>query len=157
MLRTSDQSSQNIARNVLHGADGFLLEPFSVDVLTEITRLATQIKKDRSRGREKKAVAILVDDVIAHIDLIACMLSFSMNVQNAMKKLREKCIGFNELKAESLDVFFETVAEKFEAAKLPQISSIIKGYVGSSERLRKKFEAKMLAELQKSQSPDSGE
>ena len=75
VLKTDDQDSNTVAQNVLIGADGFLLEPYSVDNLVEITELAARVKQERSLEREQAALKFLVEDVIKQVDRVAFIKS----------------------------------------------------------------------------------
>ena len=51
LLLEGRRNSVEIARTLLDGADALLLEPYSVESLHAISRLAEKIKKERSRMR----------------------------------------------------------------------------------------------------------
>lgn len=146
VLKTDDQDSNTVAQNVLIGADGFLLEPYSVDNLVEIAQLAARVKRERSLEREQTALKFLVDDVIKQIDRVAFIKSCGFDVGRNLKKLKEMCQVFNDLQSESQEVYFEIAIEQFINAPLPPVPD--KNYKGVSERVRKRMEAKLIEEME---------
>jgi len=146
VLKTDDQDSNTVAKNVLIGADGFLLEPYSVDNLVEITQLAARVKKERSLEREQAALKFLVLDVMKQIDRVAYIKTCGFDVGRNLKKLKEMCAVFTDLQGESKEVYYELAVSLFGNAPLPQFQA--KNYKGVSDRVRKKMEAKILAEME---------
>ncbi|MBN8549035.1 MAG: hypothetical protein J0M12_06950 [Deltaproteobacteria bacterium] len=139
----------SIAQNVIGGADGMLFEPYSVDYLYEITNLASRVKKERSTAREKAAISMLVQDLIAQVDQLAYLKSCSMDTSRAFKKMRDSSNFIQTLSPESLQVYYELAVNAFEAAPLPTDISKYKKYGGVSDRIKKRMEKKVVAELEK--------
>jgi hypothetical protein len=71
VLETKDQDGQSLTGGLIEGADGFLLEPFSVESLIETAQLAIAIKKRRQDARERAIVSLLITDALKHLDLVA--------------------------------------------------------------------------------------
>lgn len=147
-LKVGDQDTATVAKTVLYGADGFLCEPFSVDNVVEITHLSARVKKERAAAREKFAITLLVDDIMAQIDEIATFLTNLLDVGGLMKKFRVKCSVLRSMKPESLEVYHETFVEKLEKTPVPRPRRPeLQGklYRGSSERVKKKLGEKLSA------------
>lgn len=152
VLQTADQDSNTVAQNVLIGADGFLLEPYSVDNLVEITALADRVKRERSMEREQAALKFLVEDVIKQVDRVAFIKSCGFDVGRNLKKLKDMCSVFYDLQSESKEVYYEIAIDLFMNAPLPVTPQ--KNYKGVSDRVKKKMEAKLLAEMEEQERAD---
>src|SRR5262249_29916576 len=134
IMKSTDQSSSTVASNVLIGADGFLLEPYSVDSLMEITRLADRIKKERSQAREVAAMKFLLGDVSNRIDAIAYLKSLGRDVARHIKKMADASQFIKNLSPESTQIYNDAIVETFQAAQPPKFASE-KQYSGPSARI----------------------
>ena len=70
VLGGSGQDSSTVASSVMSGFDGCLFEPFSVDMLLEITEIAARVRKERSRAREEAALRLLMTDLMNQIGVV---------------------------------------------------------------------------------------
>ena len=154
VLRTDDQQADSVAKNVLGGTDGFLLEPYSVDQLVEITELAARVRKERSQEREAAALRFLINDVIKQIDRVWFLKSSGFDVGRSLKKLKDMCKVFDSLDNETRELYFEIVVNAFETVPVPQPPS--KQYKGVSERVRLRMEKKILADIEAEESEAKG-
>ena len=145
VLRTDDQQAESVAKNVLGGTDGFLLEPYSVDQLVEITELAARVRKERSQEREAAALRFLINDVIKQIDRVWFLKASGFDVGRSFKKLKDMCTVFQTLDKETCELYYEIVVNAFEAVPIPQPPA--KHYKGVSDRVRKRMEQKILADM----------
>lgn len=145
--RSQDQQSTSVASSVLAGADGLLFEPFSVDQLVEITRIASKVKKERSAAREEGALKFLLLDVINQIDQVAYLKACDYETGSSMKKLKEMCAVFANLSSESKEVYNRIAIEAFESAPVPKMVFQRKKYTGASSRVQKRMEKKTLGAL----------
>ena len=152
LLKGRDQNNETVATNVLVGADGFLFEPYSVESLVGITKLARKIKGDRAEGRERVALTLLVQDLMKQLDLVVCMKTSGVSPTTSMKKLHELSDTIRALSDDKRAIYFEIVEKLFSEAQ-PSRKPTRAKYAGASERLRKKFEA---SESQKSLSSETG-
>lgn len=157
VLRTKDQDSSVVAKNVMIGADGFLFEPYSVDYLLEITELAARVRKERSKAREEAAIKFLVTDVINHVDMIAYLKSCDCEVGRTLKKFKEICSVFETLDPESKEIYYKIAIEMFIEAPIPQRFLQRKTYRGASQRVKRRMEDKLLAELEQESKSDGEE
>ncbi|MEZ4754798.1 MAG: hypothetical protein R3A13_10915 [Bdellovibrionota bacterium] len=148
VLKNEQQESDQVTANVLVGADGLLFEPYSVDYLVEITKLAAKVKLERSEDREKAALNFLIRDVMNQIDLISFLRSRGYDVGRGIKKLKKMCKVFHGLEDESRLIYLDLAVEIFEDAPLPKKIFQQKSYAGASARVRKKMEQKLLEELE---------
>ena len=147
ILKTQKQESSTVAQNVLVGADGLLYEPYSVDSLVEITRLASQVKGERAVAREQAAIRMLIKDIVETISIIAQLKARSIESNRQAKKLHEMCAVFDTLPEEKLATYLDIMMEEFEKAP-PSVSlSNIPLYNGVSSRIKKKLEEKLVSQL----------
>ena len=145
LLSTDSQQSDTVAKNVLGGADGFLLEPYSVDSLVEITGLAARVKRERSQQREAAALKFLVLDVLQQVDRVAYLKSCGFDVGRSLKTLKDMCSVFQSLERESRDLYLEIAIQAFLDAPLPKFT---KSYKGVSDRVKKIMERKVAAQIE---------
>jgi CheY-like chemotaxis protein len=146
VLTTDMQQTRVVAKNVLSGVDGFLLEPYSVDNLIEITELASRVKRERSQQREAAAFQFLIQDVMRQIDRIAYLKSCQHDVSRSFKDLKGVCSVFSSLGGESLELYLEIAVETLANAPLPDFHA--KVYRGVSDRVKKVMGRKIAAELE---------
>ncbi len=148
VLKTKDQDTSTVAKNVMVGADGFLFEPYSVDYLLEITRLSSKVKAERSVNRERAAINMVIQDVIGAIDQLSYIRQCKVDPGSSLKRLRELCNVFNTLDEEKIKVYYEAAIKCFEEAPMPTNVFQTKRYGGVSNRIKRKMEEKILAEVQ---------
>ena len=151
VLPTKDQDASTVAQNVMTGADGFLFEPYSVDLLVEITQLSSRVKAERSATREKAALAMIVHEVVNQIDQLSYIKACKMDLGTSMRRLRDTCSMFKDLDPEKLAVYFECALKAFEEAPIPTQIFQVRRYTGVSSRIRKNMEKKILSEIQKTE------
>lgn len=145
-----------IAQNVIGGADGMLFEPYSVDYLYEITNLAARVKRERSDLREKAAIQMLVQDLITQVDQLAYLKSCNMDTVRAFKRLKESCDFIRSLSPESVQAYYQMAVDSFQAAPIPSNVSKYKKYGGASDRIKKRMEKKVAAEMEAKAKPPGG-
>lgn len=150
VMKTQKQESSTVAQNVLVGADGVLFEPYSVDSLVEITVLAARVKGERAKSREEAAIRILVKDVIDLISVIAHLKGQKMETGKQQKALREKCGIFDTLSEEMRKLYLEIAIEEFQNAPAEVSLKNIPLYNGVSNRIKKRLEEKIVAQLKSS-------
>lgn len=145
------QGSGSIAQNMLMGGDSVLCEPYSVDSMLEITRLAAQVKKERADAREKIAITLLIQDIQNQLDLIGCLKASGCEPGTSIKKFREICASVKGLSKEKVDFYYETLISKFIEAKVPPKALGNKKYTGVSSRVKKRMESKLIAAIDKNE------
>ncbi len=146
IVKAGDEMASMIAQSVLLGVDGFLCEPYSVDSLTEITRLASKVRKERSEAREEAAVRFLMGQISEQISIVAQLKSMKMNAARETRKLQEMCQIFTTLDEEAKQRYQRIAVDVFENAPLPK-PLIKKNYGGASSRVKARLEKKVLDSL----------
>lgn len=149
VLVLGDNSDKTtVANYVMHGADGFLFAPFSVDSLVEITTLAAKVRKERSATRERAAMKLLVSDLIAQIDTVAFLKSCQCDAGRSGKKMLELGNHVKGMPKDSQNTYFELLIEMFSAAPLPKKAFQAKMYSGASSRVKRRMAEKAVAEME---------
>ena len=148
MLGANDQNSATLAKNVIAGLDGFLFEPYSVDSLLEITKLAAKVHNERSSAREAAALALLIQQIIPQLDLLAELRKAGMEAGITGRTLRETCSVLAQLENESFAVYVDTAVRLFGMAPISK-PKVLRQYAGPSKRLQRKMEQKLVEDLNK--------
>lgn len=151
VLGSQTDQSQRIARSVLTGFDGFLMEPFSVNDLEGVVKLTQRIKKERSSAREKRALELLLRDMIKQLDKIAFIASKGRDPKNALKKMHAMCATLEGMGPQAKEIYYECVVTAMENAPLNSFSADFKNYAGTSTRIKKALEDKMLAQMEQAE------
>jgi response regulator RpfG family c-di-GMP phosphodiesterase len=141
---SKDQDKNTVATQVMQGYDGFLFEPYSVDALVQITELATKVKTDREAARQILATKLITSDLMSQIDLVADLKSHGYGVTKSAEKLKELGSSYQKMVSEASSKSSELAHKLFMDAPVPQEK--VKGptYKGTSERVRRRMEAKAL-------------
>ena len=146
--KMEEQDSTTIAEQVMVGTDGFLFEPYSVDSLIEITKLASRVRRERSEARQATALEFVITEFMNHINLIAYSKSMGLDVGRAMRKLREMSCFLHTLEDDSKQIYFNLVTDIFKNAPVPTRIFQRKKYTGASTLVRKKMEKKLVEDLE---------
>lgn len=149
VLQGNAQDTATVAENVMVGADSFLFEPYSVDSLLEITQLASKLKKERHLARQERALRLVVADLMNRLDIMAYLKATGHEVPRHMREFKEKCDSIRALDPESIDIYQQIILDMFEKAPLPKPLPTTMKYAGASNRLKKKMEQKIVAQMQK--------
>lgn len=148
VLKAKDQEGSTVASNVMLGVDGFLFEPYSVDSLVEITRLARRIRAERSAARVKLAITLSLSEVIQQLDVVAFLKSTGVEVSRSMRRLKEMCADMKGVAVEALPAYFEVAVKTFTEILSPRKIFQMKEYSGVSDRVKKRMEEKLRAKAE---------
>ncbi len=150
VMQAKDQESSKIADTMLKGFDGLLFEPYSVDVLVEITKIAAKVKGDRRVQRETAAIKFLLKDVINQLDQISFNLAQGKEVGPSFKKFKDAAVVLRSFEGEKLKKYFDLAVDTFMDAPTPKkVFSRVK-YGGASSRVKARMEkkkAELMAQL----------
>lgn len=115
----SNSSEASIAKSVLDGIDGVLLEPFSVDSLQDVTNLAAAVYQQRRRAREEAAVKCLVESVLKNLDTVSCLKAMEEAPGEAMKALKEFKEVLQTLDPGLQKYYYSMLIQQSEASVVP--------------------------------------
>lgn len=147
LIKSQSEGNTLIATLMMAGANGFLCEPYSVDNLVEITRIATKVRKERSEAREKAAITLHMKEVMNQLDLVAYLKQSGCEPGTSLRVLREMCETIQRRSGESLETYHRIAIDLFENADLPKQAFKTKVYGGVSSRVKARMEKKLQAEI----------
>jgi DNA-binding NtrC family response regulator len=127
VVGSADQQVGSVAAQVVGGVDGFLCEPFSVDGVLLVARIALRLKAQNQEKRVKVAIALMIEDVLSNLDLASVALYQSKSPASIMKQFKEVSNSLKSLNEESTKFYFETLIERTEEYVVPAERKIPKG------------------------------
>ena len=147
MLQGSQKSKETVASFTAAGADGFLLEPFSVDEAREISHVAQGLRKERRLAREIASYKSVAKKLVEQVDNLATLKRLSAPLGVAVRAIRESCRMFDSLEGESLERAQRIIFAAFEEAKAaPNVLKEIQ-YAGPSKFVRKRMAERLLSSM----------
>lgn len=145
MLQQSQKSKETIATFTAAGAEGFLLEPFSVDEAREISHVATGLRAERRLAREIASYQSVARSLVAHFDNLALLKRLNAPLGVAIRAIRESCRMFESLEGESLERAQRIVFAAFEEAPPARNVLLEIEYAGPSKFVRKRMAERLQA------------
>ena len=139
LLLEGRRNSVEIARTLLDGADALLLEPYSVESLHAIGRLAEKIKKERSRARMQVPLRLLVREIAAQLGQVARLEKSGASGLVSRSVLQEMCSVLGELDQETLSLYFEVIMEVFPELPATHSSVHVGTYRGVSQCVQNNY------------------
>ena len=139
LLLEGRRNSVEIARTLLDGADALLLEPYSVESLHTISRLAEKMKKERSRMRMQVPLRLLVREIAAQLGQVARLEKSGASGLVSRGVLQEMCSVLGELDQETLSLYFEVILEVFPELPATHCSVHVRTYRGISQCVRNNY------------------
>ena len=148
LLLEGRRNSVEIARTLVDGADALLLEPYSVESLQTISRLAEKMKKERSRVRMQAtllqvrmqgALRLLVREIAAQLGQVARLQKSGASGLVSRGVLQEMCSVLGELDPETRSLYFEVLLDIFPEIPATHCSVHVPTYHGISQRVRSNY------------------
>ncbi len=143
VLPSLTESKSVIAEAMMDGADGILCEPFSVEQLINITKIAIRVKKERSEQRQRAAISLMVPEIAKQTDLVASIKASGMEPETSFKVLKEKMEKIRSMDESGINIYLELMTSHIENLPAPILNTTIKPYTGVSRRLRQRIEQKV--------------
>lgn len=144
--KDSYEIEEQMSIGLLIGANGFLMEPFSVDGVRDTIALAQSVQTDRLSKRQKQGIKLCLGPARRLIDRTATLLRMNdsyrpvqTEVENTSKSI-ERCVEENS------DLYFRVLVGSFIRLCKERDKSKIESYSGSSPRVRKMVAQKLLDE-----------
>jgi hypothetical protein len=132
VLNPREQNASTVATSMMTGTDGFLCEPFSVNSITEIVKIAEKVKLENAIKRLRAATSLILDNAMAEIDSRAQKIFDGDIHMPYPQKLKNAIQLFSSLDEHEKEAFREVMLETFsQAPPRPDIA-----YKGASKRVR---------------------
>ncbi len=109
----------NLAASVLDGVDSVLQEPFSVDALLEVTRLASVVYGHRRQSREEGALLQLIKSMLKLLDKVSVAKKLEDGAGSAMRDLREASNSIRNISTNLIPFYINNLIELTEASSVP--------------------------------------
>ena len=77
VMKAGKRESTDVAKSMVAGFNSMLLEPYSVDSMVEISKLARKIKVEAYEKRARAASDLVIPTLIKEIDRLAALKSLS--------------------------------------------------------------------------------
>jgi len=138
VLDEKNSDATSLTSNILSGADGVLVAPFSVLTLHEVVQIADRVRTERTREREQILLKALLASIVGQLQITADLLKAGdPTAALERRNLRKLCSPLAKLNPDSLSFFHEMALETLINLASPTRQS---GYTGASSRVRKRFE-----------------
>ena len=144
LLLEGRRNSVEIARTLVDGADALLLEPYSVESLHTISRLAEKMKKERSRVRMQVPLRLLVREIAAQLGQVARLEKSGASASVSRGVLQEMCSVLGELDPETRSLYFEVILDVFPEIPATHCSVHVGTYRGVSQRVRSNYSVRAI-------------
>lgn len=145
VLVSSASERSNMAKQMVAGADGFLVEPYSVDQLVQITQLAERVRCERRDARFEKAAELLLSELMDQVDQLAMLKKGGRAGNISQQIFSETCSVLKTLEPALQDQYLRLAVERFSSIAKPRTLQLRgNSYTGASERVRKKFAARAI-------------
>lgn len=138
-----------LAEIMLKGIDGFLIEPYSVDQLSEVVKIAERVKAEHRAARFKKAGVLLVKELIDQIDQLSALVRSKRPATISRAVLQDISSAIHQLDPELQAQFHTLVVDIFSSIETPHQATRVnsRSYTGCSERVRKRMAERAIETL----------
>lgn len=135
LLQSKGLSASEVTLQYLYGADGVLLDPYSVESVEEIVNLAEQIKQGEQDRRFEMAMRLLIKELRAQVTHLAEVVKTGRPARVSRVVLKDMCNVLREFDEEKLAMYFDLLCEVMP--DVPPPAECDDTYRGSSARIRK--------------------
>jgi len=115
----NEDRNKCIAEGLLAGTDGFLFEPFSIEQLVEVTKLAAKIKLQRAAARQMLALDFIIKDFVRLIDVYSRLTMMGCDVTKARARVQRMSDRVKSFEPEVQQAFLQSLIEMFMLQPTP--------------------------------------
>ena len=138
LLTSTQNDARTVAKSLLDGIDGVLIEPYSIDSLQELSLLAAKVKEKREEEKRKTVLNFLASNIIYCVDIMAqsIMLNHSINsMKKTTRRVYDLILSLENDKI--LELYLDILCKSFMKVQKPVIVVQECRYKGSSQRVKK--------------------
>jgi hypothetical protein len=125
---------------------GFLIAPFSVKNLTEITRLASETKKEIEEKRLDSSISSIVEDAVKQIRVGFLLKSVGVDSVSESERLNGLKNTIKNIPKSQHDRYYRILVNTFVAIDHPDVIPPGINYRGASKRIRQKIEQLIISD-----------
>ncbi len=115
----NEDRNKCIAEGLLAGTDGFLFEPFSIEDLVDVTKLAAKVKLQRAAARQMMALDFIVKDFVRLIDVYSRLTMMGCDVTKARARVQRMSDTVKSFEPEVQQAFLQSLVEMFMLQPTP--------------------------------------
>jgi response regulator RpfG family c-di-GMP phosphodiesterase len=115
----NEDRNKSIAEGLLAGTDGFLFEPFSIDQLVDVTKLAAKIKLQRAAARQMLSLDFIVKDFVRLIDVYSRLTMMGCDASKARARVERMSNTVKSFEPEAQEAFLQALVEMFMLQPTP--------------------------------------
>jgi len=144
LKRTRPDSQEEVAAEMVAGADTVLFEPYSVENITETTKIADAIREADEKKKKEAALAMIFKSVVEEVDNIGQTSETREDSETLAMFSRLKHLGEQlkqATKSAAVD-FFSSLSKTLEDAEPPTVKARKQAYGGVSERVQRILDKK---------------
>ena len=151
VLKPIEQEAAKVAVEIMSGSDGFLCEPFSVNDISVIVKIAEKVKRENAINRLRAASDLILNSVIEEIDTRALELKVRGATSRYTKQIRDAFRIFKNLDEVEREAFYTVMIERFSQVPPP----VEIGYTGASKRVKGQLKSKLLEDLEQGKTDET--
>jgi response regulator RpfG family c-di-GMP phosphodiesterase len=135
-----EDRAARVSEGLLAGADGFLFEPYSIDDLVDMSKLAAKIKKKRLVSRQMLSLDFMIKDLIRLVAVYSRLKMMACDTRKAYARLKGVSDAIKSFEPEVQAAYLQSVVETFMLVPVPDpIFEKLKNERIRSVRLRQKL------------------
>ena len=131
------QTKTDAAAQMAAGADSVLYEPYSVDSVTETTKIADQIREAEEQKKRETALALILNETVKSVDLLADPDNSDEERRDQTAKLKQMGSQLQTASKNAGKDYLSSLSKAFEEARPPINRAIKKSYGGVSDRIQR--------------------
>jgi len=120
------QDALSLASSIMGGVDGFLYEPFSVDGLNQVARIAQELKRVYHERRMKASVKLIVGEMLDTVDDLSFGKMVGRNKSNPSGVMGKLLVAIKELGPEALSIYYDELIERSIDRMVPIAPAVVR-------------------------------
>lgn len=121
------QDAVTLASSIMGGVDGFLYEPFSVDGLNQVARIAQELKRVNHERRMKASIKLIVGEMLDLVDEMSFGKSSGREKTKSSGALDRLIAMLKESGPEALSFYYEELTDRSIDRLVPIAPAVARG------------------------------